>query len=165
MKPQGSIRRCRPQDAEAVAAIHCQSIAGGESTMEEGEKTAEGVRRQLAALGRREALLVLEDGGEVVGWGLIKKYRPRPGYRFTCETAVYVRRDRLGEGIGTRIKLALIERCKELGYHHLVARILAVNRASIEYNQKLGYRVVGVQKEVGFKDGRWCDVVILQLVL
>ena len=76
-----------------------------------------------------------------------------------------MRFDRLGQGIGSRIKRALIARCRELGYHHLVAKLLADNVASIEYNRKLGYEVVGVQREIGFKEGRWCDVVILQLIL
>lgn len=159
------VREATPDDAAAITEIHCQSIASGEATMEEGTRTAEDVRRQLAALEPRETLLVAESEGVVVGWGLIKKYSPRPGYRFTCETAVYVRRDRLGQGIGSRLKKALIARCRELGYHHLVAKILAVNVASIEYNKKLGYEVVGRQREIGFKDGQWCDVVILQLVL
>ncbi len=160
-----TVRDATSDDARAIAEIHNQSIAAGGATMEEGERSAADVARKLAGLDRREALLVLEDVGEVVGWGLIKKYSPRPGYRFACETAVYVRRDRLGQGIGSRIKRALIARCRELGYHHLVAKIFAVNTASIEYNRKLGYEVVGVQREIGFKDGRWCDVVVMQLIL
>ena len=160
-----SVREATPADASAVAEIHRQSISTGESTMEEGSRTAEDVRRQLASFGPREALLVAEVDGEVVGWGLIKQYSPRPGYRFAGETAVYVRRDRLGQGIGSGIKRALIVRCKELGYHHLVARIFAVNVASIEYNRRLGYEVVGRQKEIGFKNNKWCDVVIMQLIL
>ena len=159
------VRECSEDDAPAVAEIHNQSIATGEATMEEGARDAVDVRQQLASLDPRETLLVAEENGAVVGWGLIKKYSPRPGYRFACETAVYVRRDRLGQGIGSRIKRVLIARCKELGYHHLVAKILAVNAASIEYNKKLGYEVVGRQREIGFKDGRWSDVVIMQLVL
>jgi len=164
-EPRTIVRDATPADAPAIAEIHSQSIAAGGATMEEGKRSAEDIVRQLAAFDRREALLVLEEGGEVVGWGLIKKYSPRPGYRFACETAVYVRRDHLGRGIGSRIKRALVERCNELGYHHLVAKIFADNVASIEYNKNLGYEVVGKQREVGFKEGRWCDVVILQLIL
>ncbi len=159
------IRQATPEDAAAVAEIHSQSIATGEATMEEGTRTAEDVRHQLASFGPRETLLVAEADSVVVGWGLIKQYSPRPGYRFAGETAVYVRRDRLGQGIGSRIKRALMARCRELGYHHLVARILAVNVASIEYNKRLGYQVVGVQREIGFKNGQWCDAVIMQLIL
>ncbi|MEM7354095.1 MAG: GNAT family N-acetyltransferase, partial [Acidobacteriota bacterium] len=73
--------------------------------------------------------------------------------------------DRLGEGHGFRIKQALITRARELGYHHLVARMMATNRGSIELNKRLGYELVGVQREIGFRNGEWCDATIMQLVL
>lgn len=53
-------------------------------------------------------------------------------------------------------------RCRELNYHHLVAKIFAVNETSIKYNERLGYTIVGQQKEIGWKDGQWTDVVIMQ---
>lgn len=160
-----SIRDAIPADAPVIAEIHNQSIAAGGATMDEELKTADDVRRQLAAFGRRESLLVLEGDGAVLGWGLLKQYSPRAGYRYAGETAVFVHRDHLGEGLGSRIKRALVARAGELGYHHLVARIQSVNRASIELNKRLGYEIVGVQKEIGFQDGQWCDVTIMQLVL
>ncbi|MCB0644269.1 MAG: GNAT family N-acetyltransferase, partial [Phaeodactylibacter sp.] len=69
------------------------------------------------------------------------------------------------KGYGTRMKLFLIERCRELEYHHLVAKIFATNTASIEYNRKLGYEIVGQQREIGFKNGMWMDIVIMSLLL
>ncbi|MFQ5630895.1 MAG: GNAT family N-acetyltransferase [bacterium] len=69
------------------------------------------------------------------------------------------------KGYGSLIKKALVDRCKQYGYHHLVAKIFATNTASIEYNKKFGYEIVGRQKEIGIKNGRWQDSVIMQLVL
>ncbi|MEM7581957.1 MAG: N-acetyltransferase family protein [Acidobacteriota bacterium] len=164
------IRPARQADAAAIAEIHNQSIQAGGATMEDELKTTGDVERQLAAFGPREGLLVAESAGvdevqEVIGWGLIKKYSPRAGYRYTCETAVYVDRGALGRGIGSALKRALIVRCKALGYHHMVAKIFASNIASIEYNKRLGYETVGRQREIGYKNGEWCDVVIMQLIL
>ena len=133
--------------------------------MDQELKSPEDFQRQMAAFSPREAILLLGRGDEALGWGIIKKYSDRMGYRFACETAVYLRRDLTGRGLGTRIKLGLIERCRRYGYHHLVAKIFADNVASVEYNKKLGYEVVGIQKEIGYTSGRWQDIVILQLVL
>ncbi len=124
-----------------------------------------GRKHNVAPKGRKHNTAPEGRQRDIAGWGIIKKYSDRAGYRFCCETAVYLRRDLTGRGLGTRIKLALIERCRRYGYHHLVAKILAVNVASIEYNQKLGYELVGTQREIGYAGGRWQDVVILQLVL
>ena len=160
-----TIREATSADAAAIAEIYNQSVAAGDATFDQVPKSAGDVRRQLAGFHRREALLVLEDGAEILGWGIIQRYSDRAGYRFTCETGVYLRRRLTGRGLGTRIKRALIERCRRYGYHHLVAKVVAENAASLAYNRKLGFEVVGTQREVGYQGGRWRDVVILELVL
>ncbi len=160
-----TLRDATAADAAVVAEIYNQSITAGGATMDEVPKTVAGVRRQLEGFGKREVILLLESGDRVLGWGVIKGYSDRLGYRFACETAVYLRRGLLRQGLGSRIKTAVIDRAREFGYHHLVAKIFADNVASIEYNKRFGYEPVGVQREVGYRDGHWVDVVILQLVL
>lgn len=165
--PDGMVLRDATEaDAGAVAEIYNDSIAIGDATMDSEPKTVDDIVGWLRGFGDRETLMVLDEPGvRVQGWGVIKRYSDRHGYRFACETAVYLRRDLLGRRLGTQIKLALIERCRAYGYHHLVAKIFADNQSSIAYNQKLGYEVVGVQRQIGWKNDRWQDVAILQLVL
>ena len=119
----------------------------------------------MAAHSNREGFIVLERNEAVIGWGVYKGYSPRAGYRFAGETATYLRREHTGQGYGTRLKTALIGRCREAGYHHLVAKVFADNTASIAYNLRLGYEIVGTQREIGFRAGQWVDVIILQLLL
>ena len=159
------IRDATVDDAASISFIYNQSIAARDATMVETPSSEESIRAWITGLAPREVIVVLEDDKAVVGWGVIKKYSDRHGYRFTCETSVFVDRQHVGRGHGTRIKAALIERCRQLGYHHLLARIMAINTASIEYNKRFGYEVVGTQREAGFKHGQWQDIVILQLVL
>jgi len=163
-----SFREADLKDASTIAEIYNESIAAGDSTMERDLKTPEGIRQWIEGFSPRETILLLERGEsrrEVLGLGLIKHYSDRGGYRFACETAVFLHRSEVGKGYGSRIKWALIERCRQLRYHHMVARIFADNTASIEYNKKFGYELVGIQKEIGFRQGRWRDVAILQLIL
>lgn len=160
------LRRAVPGDAAAIAQIYNESIEAGNATMDDRPKSEEEIRAQIEGHGEREGYWLLEEaGGEVLGWGVIKRYSDRLGYRFACETAVYLRREQVGRGLGTRIKLALFELCRGLQYHHLVAKVFAENSASIEYNLRLGYEIVGRQRQIGFKNGRWQDVVILQRIL
>lgn len=159
------IRDAGLDDAQTIADIYNESIALQDSTLDEEPKTADEVRGWINGSNGRETILLLEDGRQTIGWGNIRRYTDRTGYRFCCETAVYVRRTLLRRGFGTFIKRAIIERCKQYGYHHLHAKVLAENTASIEYNKRFGYEIVGVQKEIGFQQGRWKDVAILQLIL
>lgn len=163
--PELALLRCTPADYGAVAEIYNEYIRGGRSTMEETEKTAADIAGWVDHFHEREELWVLRKNGEICGWGIIKRYSDREGYRFTCETAVYLRSQDRSKGYGTYLKKHLIERCRALRYHHLVAKIFAANTHSIEYNRKLGYEIVGAQKEIGWKNGQWVDVVIMQLLL
>ena len=133
--------------------------------MDETLWSAERVCAMMAAHSEREGFIVLTEDAVVVGWGVYKRYSARVGYRFAGETATYLRRSHTGRGLGTRIKRALIDRCRAMGYHHLVAKVFADNAASVAYNQRLGYEVVGTQRQIGFRDGRWVDITILQLLL
>ncbi len=159
------IRDGTVDDCPAIAEIHNEWILRGGATMELEETTAESVAETMRFFGRRETFLVLERKGRILGWGVIKKYSDRAGYRVCGETSVFLHPDQTGSGLGTMLKKAVIERCRSYGYHHLVARIRAENEGSIEYNRKLGYTVVGIQKEVGHCQGRWRDVCIMQLIL
>jgi len=159
------IRDCGREDAGAIAAIYNEHIRTGLSTMDTEEKTAEGMAATIDAFNDRETILVYDRDGEILGWGIIKRYSDRIGYRVCCETSVYLRGDQVRKGYGSRMKKALIARCRAWGYHHLVAKIFAENTGSIAYNRRLGYEVVGRQREIGYRNGRWLDVVIMQLIL
>jgi L-amino acid N-acyltransferase len=159
------IRTAVVADAQAIASIYNQSIDRGDATMSEETWSATQVLGQIKQFNQSEGYLVSESDGVVIGWGLIKQYSPFAGYRFSCETAVYIDRDERGKGHGKAMKTAIINRCRDVGYHHLVAKILSSNRVSIQYNLSLGYELVGVQKEVGCKQGEWRDVTILQLII
>ena len=159
------LRAASVDDAADIAAIYNQSVYQGDATMDEAHWRPETVHEMMATHSDREGFIVLEVAGAVIGWGIYKRYSPRAGYRFAGETAIYLRREFTGRGYGTRLKRALIERCRAAGYHHLVAKVFADNTASIAYNLRLGYEVVGTQREIGFRGGRWVDVTILQLLL
>jgi len=159
------IRKATLNDCQVIASINNEHIAKGGSSMETELKTASDIEKIINNFNERELIQCLEVDNEVVGWGIIKRYSDRPGYSKACETAIYLRSNRKRMGFGTQMKLSLIEKCKELGYHHLVAKIFTTNIASIEYNRKLGYEEVGIQREIGNIDGKWLDVTIMQLIL
>jgi phosphinothricin acetyltransferase len=159
-----TIRRAKTEDASRIAEIHNQSIAANDSTMQEDPASDGAVRDLILDNGSQAAVLVIEAHGVVVGWGRIWPYSQRFGYRFAAETAVFIDRSLRRRGLGTLLQSALVDEGAKLGYHHLVAKIFADNTASVDMHLKLGYDLVGVQREIGFKNGAWKDVAILQYV-
>lgn len=156
------INIAKEADYPTIANIYNAYIQNGGATMDEVLKTEKDIAKWVDNFNDRERLFVLQKQEKVIGWGIIKKYSDRTGYRTTCETAVYLMASERGNGYGTFLKKHLMKVCKALHYRHLVAKILGGNQASIAYNQRLGYTIVGTQKEVGFRDGQWQDVVIMQ---
>lgn len=150
---------------QAIADIYNEYILAGTATMEEEPYTTARVKAWIEGFNEREKILVVKKAGTIIGWGVIKRYSDREGYRTTCETSVYFTENETGKGYGTMLKKRMLEECKQLGYHHIVGKIWATNTASIEYNKKLGYKIVGTQKEIGWRDGKWIDVVIMQCII
>ncbi len=159
------IKIATKENYSSIAEIYNEYIRLGNATMEEKIHDEKDIATWVKKFNERERLYVMEVEKEVIGWGIIKRYSDRDGYRFAAETAVYLTSTQLGKGYGSRMKKHLIEEARSLEYRHLIAKIFAKNETSIQYNIKLGYTVVGTQNQIGFKNGEWMDVVILQLLL
>lgn len=159
-----TVRPAGPEDCETLALIYQQSLDARDSSMEI-ETSGEHFRTILNNQGARECLLLGEENRRVVGWGIVKKYSDRVGYRVACETSIYLRRDGTGRGYGTALQTALMDKVREFQYHHIVVRIWARNHGSIRFHERFGFQMVGVQKEVGYLDGEWKDVAVMQCVL
>ncbi len=105
------------------------------------------------------------EQGCIVGWSALNQYHGRVGYQFTTENSVYVAADQRGRGIGKQLLPPLITGARERGLHAILAAIDAQNEASIRLHVSFGFEQVGCFKQVGFKFGRWLDVVYLELLL
>jgi phosphinothricin acetyltransferase len=109
--------------------------------------------------------IVTCDASGVAGFGTFGDFRAWPCYRYSVEHSVHVRPDARGRGIGRALVLELIERAKGMQKHVMIAGIDADNAASIRLHQSLGFKVVGHFHEVGYKFGRWLDLVFLELAI
>ena len=79
------------------------------------------------------------------------------------EDSIYLAADATGQGLGRRLLGELIARCEAIGLRQMVARIGdSANAASIGLHTRAGFRHVGKLERVGFKFGRWIDVVLMQ---
>ena len=87
-------------------------------------------------------------------------------YRFTVEDSIYIDAAEVGRGIGRALLAPLLERCAELGYRQMVAVIGGSETVpSIRLHEALGFSHAGVLPAVGFKFGRWIDIVLMQRAL
>lgn len=106
-----------------------------------------------------------DEAGNVAGWSALNHFRAWAGYRFTVENSVYVASPWRGQGVGKQLLSPLIPAAREREKHVIVAGMDANNQASIGLHQAFGFERVAHFKQVGYKFGRWLDLVFLQLVL
>jgi phosphinothricin acetyltransferase len=115
--------------------------------------------------GGHPAVVAIDHDGAVVGFGSLSPFRPRPAYATTVENSVYVREGAQRRGTGRRILEELVRLGGAHGFHAMIARIVGHNEASIALHAACGFEVVGTEREVGRKFGRWLDVVEMQRML
>jgi L-amino acid N-acyltransferase YncA len=161
------IRPCEPADVPAVQQIYAQHVTTGFGTFEEEPPPAEEMERRLASIvGAGFPFVVAEIDGRVAGYGYAGPFRTRASYRFTCENSVYVAPQMLRHGVGFAIMREVIDACRRLQKKQMLAVIGdSENAGSIGLHSRLGFEHVGVFRNVGFKFGRWVDVVLMQLDL
>ena len=162
-----AIRAAAPGDLEAITAIYGAHVLGGVGTFDEtppGSAEMAGRMAVVAAAGL--PWRVAEAGAEVVGYACARPYNPRSGYRYCCEDSVFVAPKACGAGVGRRLLETLVEDCTEAGRTQMVAVIGdSGNLASIRLHASAGFHHVGVLQALGFKHGRWLDVVLMQRAL
>jgi phosphinothricin acetyltransferase len=116
----------------------------------------------FAAHGAPHPVIVAEREGAVVGWGSLSQFHPRDAYQHSVEDSVYVRHDAHGLGIGSALLAELLRLAEALGHHTVLGGIDAEQPASIALHGKHGFVEVARYREVGYKYGRWLDVVWMQ---
>lgn len=161
------IRPSSDADVAAITAIYAWHVGRGTASFEiEPPDAAEIARRRAGVIGKGLPWLVAERGGAVVGYAYATPFRPRPAYRFCLEDSVYVAAEAAGCGIGRLLLAELVARCEARGARQMLAVIGdSGNVASIGLHRSLGFEPAGTWRAVGWKFGRWLDVVVMQKTL
>jgi len=161
-----TVRDASRRDLPEILTIYNEVIRNSTAVYSEVEFTlARGETWFDAKAEQGFPFIVAHDATGVVGFGTFGDFRAWPCYRYSVEHSVHVRADSRGRGIGRGLVLELIERAKAMQKHVMIAGIDADNTLSIGLHASLGFRAVGHFHEVGFKFGRWLDLVFLELAL
>lgn len=110
-------------------------------------------------------VLVAVEDDRVLGYASYGDFRAFQGYRFTVENSIYVAGDARGKGAGSALLAALVDAARAQGKHMMVAGIEAGNDVSLRLHAKQGFVETARMPELGFKFGRYLDLVFLQKTL
>jgi len=159
------VRLATLDDAEAVRTIYNREVTGSTVTFDLVPRSLDDQRAWLAAHAGAHPAVVAVQGAAVVGFGSLSPYRDRPAYATTVEDSVYVDPGLRGQGVGRLLLADLVRLAGLHGFHSVIARIVGGHDASIALHRACGFELVGVEREIGRKFGRWLDVVVMQRLL
>ncbi len=165
MKSAYHIRPAAESDLVVINDIYNHYVFHSTCTYQEEPEPLESRQLWFSHHGDKHPVIVAEAGGRVVGWGSLSAYHPRSAYRYTVENSVYIHHQHHRRGIGSLLLRELIVRAQNLGHRVIVAGIDTEQTASIALHTKFHFETVGHFKQVGFKFGRWLDVIYMQLSL
>ena len=163
-----NLREATPGDAPAIAALYAHHVLTSTATFEEEPPDAREIASRMHTVQQSGMpwLVAVEPGGTVLGYAYAGTYRPRSAFRYTVENSVYNAPEHMRRGIGLRLMADVIASCRRSDRRQMVAVIGdSANAASIRFHARLGFATIGTHPAVGFKFGRWIDVVHMQLAL
>lgn len=160
------IRSATLADAAKIAAIWNHVIRDTAATFNSVEKSD----AELAALiAERQAaghgVWVAEEAGEVLGFVTVAQFRGGVGYAHTLEHTVILVPGKSGRGIGRALMATMEDHARAQGGHSIFAGVSGENPAGVAFHAALGYELVTVLPEVGYKFGRWMDLHLMQKFL
>lgn len=154
--PPVTIRDLVAEDWAAVRQIYLDGIRSGLASFETEAPSWE----EWDA--KHTLRVVAESDGDVVGWAAAGPVSTRRCYRGVFESSVYIAEAAQGRGVGRALMERLIERSETDGVWTIEAGIFPENQASLKLHASLGFRVVGVRKAIGKRDGLWRDTVLME---
>lgn len=159
------IRKAELDDAEIIRAIYNNEVLNSLVTLDLTPRSDAEQRHWIAEHSGIYPAIVAEINGNVCGFASLSPYRPRPGYSTTVEDSIYVDSNYRKQGVGKALLVSILSLASQHGFHSCMARVMASHQASLALHQSCGFELVGIEKEVGRKFGKWLDMALLQKML
>lgn len=157
-----TIRIATPADAERLLQIYAPYVTDTAISFEYTVPSVTEFRTRINNTLQKYPYLVAEHNGQIVGYTYAGPFIARAAYGWNVETTIYLQKDKKKAGIGRALYEAL-EKALTLqniltanaciGYPETEDAYLTLN--SIQFHEHLGYRMVGVFHQCGYKFGRW----------
>ena len=153
-----TLRFAMPQDVPALLEIY-QAYIPTTVTFEYILPSGEEFGGRVSSMGAVYPYLVAEEDGQALGYAYAHRVAERAAYAWGAELSIYLRPSAAGRGLGRRMYQALMELLAFQGVRTVYGLVSSPNPASERLHEALGFRRAGVQKNAGYKNGRWIDLL------
>ena len=153
-----TLRFAAPGDVSALLSIYERYISTP-ITFEYTLPSLEEFAQRVASVQAFYPYLVAEENGELLGYAYAHQIAERAAYRWGAELSIYLRPDAVRRGLGKRLYQSLIALLRLQGVRTVYGLVASPNPASEGLHRSLGFHRMGVQRNAGYKNGRWVDLI------
>jgi L-amino acid N-acyltransferase YncA len=159
------VRQASPRDAERFCEIYNWYVLNTIITFELEPISSIEMSERIVQKLEKYDWLVGEHEQDIVGYAYAGSFRARAAYDHSTELSVYLDHTKTGQGFGSVLYQAMIDRCRALGFKELIGGVALPNETSVKLHERLGFQKIGVFPRVGFKFEHYIDVGFWQLSL
>ncbi|QYK43092.1 MAG: N-acetyltransferase [Paracoccaceae bacterium] len=160
------IRAADAADAAGILAIWNPVIRDTGITFNPVEKTDAEVAAMIASRqAAGQGFFVAAEGDTVLGFATYAQFRGGAGYARTMEHTILLHPAAHGRGVGRRLMATVEDHARAGGAGSMFGGVSAENTAGRAFHAAIGYAEVAVLHRVGWKFGRWFDLVLMQKFL
>lgn len=170
------IRKCTPQDAEALARIYAPYVEHTAISFEIVAPTVEEFRQRIERISAKYPYLVaVEENAEnedILGYAYASAFHPRAALSHCAEASIYLAQNQCGKGVGTALydKLECLLRAQ--GIKNMYASIAwtdtpdeYLNNGSTAFHHARGFSKVAHFHHCGYKFERYYDLIWMEKFL
>lgn len=161
-----TIRPATAADAAAICAIWNPIIRDTVITFNPVERDTAAIAQMIATRQAGPgAFVVAEEAGRLLGFASYAQFRGGLGYARCMEHTINLSPAARGRGLGAKLMAVIEDHARAAGHHIMVAAITGSNDGSVRFHAAHGYVHVGTMPQVGWKFGRYHDLVLMQKTL
>lgn len=153
-----TLRFATPADAPALLAIYNESIPTN-VTFEYVLPPVEEFARRIETMSAVYPYLVAEEDGVPVGYAYAHQIGERAAFRYGAELSIYLSASACGKGLGKKLYAVLMDLLRLQGVRTVYGLVASPNPASEALHRGFGFQLMGTQRNAGYKNGGWIDLL------
>lgn len=172
MKENIKIRAATVDDAAQLLAIYTPYVEKTAITFEYDVPSLAEFTQRIERTLQKYPYIVAEKNNHILGYAYSGTFINRAAYDWSAEVTIYLREDQRQKGLGRKLYEALENISRAQNILNLNACIAYTNAEdeyltnnSVQFHHHLGYRMVGVFHQCGYKFGKWYDMVWMEKLL
>lgn len=167
-----TLRVATPDDAAALLQIYKPYVEKTAITFEWEVPSLEEFRSRIESTLAKFPYIVAVKDNQLVGYAYASPFKARAAYQWAIETSIYVTEGFHKMGIGKLLLLKLEELLAKQGILNVNACIAYpavedeyLTKNSVQFHEKMGYRLVGEFHQCGYKFNRWYNMVWMEKMI